>query len=862
METTATERLLPNSNASPGLRHTKLLCLFFCCLWVLASATPAFAQTPKIKITDPQVKATTDLRSQGAIYLNFTVSGSDITKVRVMVFQIDVTGGVTTTLDTAKTDVDIDADKDEQSFSANLFQGLNRVQLTALRAGKPDPKVSASITVTCSNKCRNPTTEEVEAEGSEQVTAPKTPKTPKTAGNISILTPSAGKVQNGLVNSVIAVKKSSIQTLLVLVINDGKIIEQTKSKLPVKYTDDLAILTPKLRVKKGENLITFVNLDNPLDKVDQASVTVSCDGEKCDTPVATVAEAIRINIPEGGAQNRPSVLSEITIKKDSNVTKVFVRVLNNGKPLEKPLVGDGETLDVQFEAGRNEAVLKPKIKIGKGMNVLTVFDAARSIDDSPQDSTEISCNDKCSGSEQTGTVVIVGPKDVELHDVSFITSKIRVTKKSITKLFVRVLNKGKPVKQRQDTWDVKFKGEESEAEVKPSVRIEEGINEITVFSDPLTDDGDQASTSVVCEGSACGSENEVSTIVTNSENTRLVVGLEQAGASSANSETKPFLDLFFTSPFIFNTQKKDGNVVTGPDGRPIRVPRAGFWGQIRLASTPDQITATGILPTNLVNQVGQSGTTGSLVQSFDFLAGAEVRAFSSNGSFLSLIPGFRQKTRFYIAAGAGAISPLTAKKENAQIFTIPDPNSPQFQPFIDRYGTPDPAKKFVAFVPLDRDRFLRQWYAGVRLKTFYCEDQDCTRFRNHFPAVFDFMLGQNEAVTGGRLKYGVRDDPTDKTRITARKNAFVFRIDAFYPLPFREASFIYLYGNAMMKFGAGGVNIENPIFLDPGSILITDPKVYIPPSDLQQLLQPNRDYYKIGVGVNLTDLFNRNRSPQ
>jgi hypothetical protein len=839
METTATERLLPNSNASPGLKHTKLLYLFFCCLWVLASATPAFAQTPKIKITDPQVKATTDLRSQGALYLSFTVSGSDITKVRVMVFQIDVTGGVTTTLDTAKTDVDIDADKDKQSFSANLFQGLNRVQLTGLRAGKPDPKVSASITVTCSNKCRNPTTDE--AEGSEQVTAPKTPKTPKTAGNISILTPSAGRVQNGLVNSVIAVKKNSIQTLLVLVTNDGKIIEQTKSKLPVKYTDDLAILTPKLRVKKGENLITFVNLDNPLDKVDQASVTVSCDGEKCDTPVATVAEAIRINIPEGGAQNRPSVLSEITIKKDSNITKVFVRVLNNGKPLEKPLVGDGETLDVQFEAGRNEAVLKPKIKIGKGTNVLTVFDAARSIDDSPQDSTEISCNDKCSGSEHTGTVVIARPRDVQLQDESFIKTKISVTKRSITKLFVRVLNKGKPVEQRQDTWAVKFEDDGKPAEVNPTVRLEEGTNEITVLADPLTDDGDQDSTSIVCKGANCGSENQVSTIVTNSLNTRVVVGLEQVGASSADSETKPFLDFFFTGPLRFSAKNAE-------------LPRLATWGQIRISTTPEQVGAVGVFPSNLINQVSQNSKTVGLVQSFDFLAGLEGRVFGSNGYVLSLIPGVRQRTEFYVIGGGGAISPLSTTQQTAQIFAVPVMDNPQRQTFIDRFGSDAVTKTYIAFVFPERDRFLRQYYGGIRLKTFYY-DRD-NRLINRFPAILDFMVGQNEAVTGGKLK----NDVTDSSgKIIGKKRSWVLRLDGFYPLPIKEASFLYLYGTAMMKVGGGGVRINTPLFLDtaPGNVLLTSSDVFIAPN-----LQMNRDYYKIGVGVNLTDLFNRKKPPE
>jgi hypothetical protein len=352
---------------------------------------------------------------------------------------------------------------------------------------------------------------------------------------------------------------------------------------------------------------------------------------------------------------------------------------------------------------------------------------------------------------------------------------------------------------------------------------------------------------VKCAGERCGTESDVATINTNSQNTRILVGMEQVGASSTQSEIKPFLDFFFTGPFLFSGK--------------ARTPRLATWGQIKLATTPDQITNVAVFPTNLVGQLGETTPSGGLVQSFDFVAGLEGRFFTANGSFLSLIPGIRQKTRFYAAAGYGAISPLTAQKENARTFNIPQMGSSQYDLFVERYGTPPAGKDIVAFVPLDRDRFLRQWYAGLRFKTFYCEDQECTRFRNSFPAMLDVMFGQNEAVTGGSRKYGGTPDPTDSTKVVGEKNAYVFKFEAFYPLPFREARFLYLYGTAIMKIGGGRAKVINPLFLDPATVLITDPRVYIPSAALQQLLQPNRDYYKIGVGVNLTDLFNRNPTP-
>ena len=432
-----------------------------------------------------------------------------------------------------------------------------------------------------------------------------------------------------------------------------------------------------------------------------------------------------------------------------------------------------------------------------------------------------------------------------VQDETFLALKINVKKDSINKVFVRVLNDGKPIPQQQELLVVERDKDGKAKTIKTTIRIGPRKNEITAFDpDPKGVATDTHTIVVQCEGDRCGTESDVATIVTNSQHTRVVVGMEQAGASSTTSETKPFVDFFFTGPLIFDS----------------RVPRLATWGQIRFNSTPDQVTNTGVLPTNLVNQVG-SESTGGLVQSFDFLAGLEARAFTSNGYFLSLIPGIRQKTRFYIAAGWGAISPLTATRDATRTFRIPKPEEPQFDLFVERYGEPEEGKEFVAFVPLDRDRFLRQWYAGMRLKTYFCEDQECTRFRNNFPGMLDVMFGQNEAVTGGSRKYGGSPDPNDNTKIIGEKNAYVLRIDGFYPLPFRETRFLYLYGTAMIKVGGGRTKVVNPLFLDPATVLITDSKVFIPPPDLQQLLQPNRDYYKIGVGINLNELFNRRREP-
>ena len=107
---------------------------------------------------------------------------------------------------------------------------------------------------------------------------------------------------------------------------------------------------------------------------------------------------------------------------------------------------------------------------------------------------------------------------------------------------------------------------------------------------------------------------------------------------------------------------------------------------------------------------------------------------------------------------------------------------------------------------------------------------------DYFPAMLDVTFGQSEAVTGGRL------------------HKFVVGIDGFYPLPFKDndkRKFLYLFGSA--KFKAGGPKtITTPFILDTAasSISITDPKVFI-----ADPTQSNRDVFRIGLGVDLIELF-------
>lgn len=601
--------------------------------------------------------------------------------------------------------------------------------------------------------------------------------------------------------------------------------------------------------------------------------------------------------PTGGAKNielwlptspvdGPTVDPTIILREKSGITNLLVDVFHKGQRIS--------SFTVPTIAYRNGlSVIHPKLKIAKGDNDVVAFDPAHRGQQ---------------GYEETGRLTCTGDNCVEAKLVSQSGTSTQAADE------LAIVKPEKPSQVNAATIDMYLKGPEAIENVKYEVfngenhfvsdaidlkakikneapipvSIIKGKNTVLFFNaaDPKNPKH-RAAIEITCEEN-CAADFNIVKYPGISQNSRSIVGFEQAGGSSAGSETKPFVDFFFLTPFYFGRKKdcekgapvgrketeeeteqreKENRKCLVKEAQRRLLPRIGFWGDVRLASTPDQVAAAQVFPTSLVNRVTDSTKSVDLVQSFDFLAGVEGRIATADESFLGVIPGIRQKTSMYIAFGAGAISPLTARRDSIQIFNIPAVGDPRRDEFLARYVSPPglPAgKEFIALGPVDRDRFLHQWYLGLRLKTYYCDNAECSRLKNFFPAIVDFMWGQNEAVTGGSRHRGGTPDPNNPEKLIGQRNSYIFRIDGFHPFPIKEASFLYFYGTALMKIGGGGVKIRTPLFLDnPGTTVpISDTRVYIPPTNILKLQQPDRDYYKIGIGIDLVELFNRNKRSQ
>lgn len=304
--------------------------------------------------------------------------------------------------------------------------------------------------------------------------------------------------------------------------------------------------------------------------------------------------------------------------------------------------------------------------------------------------------------------------------------------------------------------------------------------------------------------------------------TRFIAGVEQSGFSAQVNNTNLFVDAFFRDNF----HNASGHAL---------------WGRIRLLSAPqpstEGIVSTLVDPTGKITQSGFS----QVGQVVDFSAGPEVR-----------IPINWRKTTLSFITAIGATTPLNSKTV-VVTYNAPAPNTPECSQLVGRFGqtsgyTPylvaDPAQKtclynpitntaynFVSFSNQDRSNFLLKWTAGMRLEHDFSQSTDQ---KKEF-GTLDLGFGQDETVTGGKL------------------SGWVFKADGVFPLTLAKSAF-YVFGSAAMRT-QGNRNLAPLILTVPqaGSTpAIPSTSVVVLP-----LKQPNRDFYRIGIGLNLLDVLNK-----
>jgi len=319
----------------------------------------------------------------------------------------------------------------------------------------------------------------------------------------------------------------------------------------------------------------------------------------------------------------------------------------------------------------------------------------------------------------------------------------------------------------------------------------------------------------------------------NGEFARVLTGFEQSGASASDSAQKYFFDFYLSIPVtLWPSTNWQGNSFG---------PRFRIWGDARITSVPQQVTSSlGEFAIGFSEQIANVKVN-QIAQAAQFEIGGEERITSwgwARNPFFSFDHSSAQRFGLYGIASFGRTSTLNPRN-TVEIFNNPQPGTePNFDQQIAALGLTSQlaGKKYVAFASDDRLKFYKDYYAGIRLKTFYY-DPDTAEALGRFPATLDAVFGQNETVTGGRLR-GV-----------------VGRIDGFYPFPFDSLKFIYLFGTADIL--VGGRKAQNTIFLqqatntpalpDPSILLVSTPQLA-------------RDHYRLAVGIDVLQLFSTIKS--
>jgi hypothetical protein len=297
----------------------------------------------------------------------------------------------------------------------------------------------------------------------------------------------------------------------------------------------------------------------------------------------------------------------------------------------------------------------------------------------------------------------------------------------------------------------------------------------------------------------------------------LIAGAEQSGVSSTPNNTEAFVRVFSRS-----ANSIAGNSYEPGDTR--------LWGQARLLSVPSPstqgIVSTFTDPTGAVKNldIKQVGTA------IDYIIGTETRILPWKKSFGNYSGHF--------IVFAGATTPLSSQ-DVAFRYKVPAAGTAECATILKKFAPALTAGtgasclsngiNFLAFSREDRSSFLRKYGFGFRTITRFDPDKDGKVQRG----VIDFMVAQDEAITGGKL------------------HNWIFRIDGVHPLTIEKFGYLFLFGSAAIRLRRNAT--DSTLILQgatPTEAPVPSANVLVLP-----LKQPDRDFFRIGIGFDLMKLF-------
>ena len=358
--------------------------------------------------------------------------------------------------------------------------------------------------------------------------------------------------------------------------------------------------------------------------------------------------------------------------------------------------------------------------------------------------------------------------------------------------------------------------------------------------------------------------------------TRAVVGLDLSAVSSQSVRQAYFVEFNLLAPFKLPGMKGNQDALEN---------RWWFWLNPRITSLPkaanfsalSTISDSGSFFTNFSN----TGSVSDIAQGFDVNGGVEMALLKPRDGIpwwaeyantqarlgISLIGGggiatpfsvdktdvasqvnqsicdaFKAPAGATVSSGAGLVCTFPTGSNNP-VIVAPNPAAAPG-------GAATVQDQFIDFFTPERSRFFRRYYGGFRLKTYFfspdvkgeCDPPNpkgCPAPYDIFPGIIDVTVGQDEAVTAGRLR-----------------NALL-RVEGVYPLPFYPG--LHIFGSIYSSFKRNQTDFPLNSFSvnQPANGASNDLNTFrfgTPPL--------NRDYFRVGIGIDLIQVFKRNQGGQ
>jgi len=267
-------------------------------------------------------------------------------------------------------------------------------------------------------------------------------------------------------------------------------------------------------------------------------------------------------------------------------------------------------------------------------------------------------------------------------------------------------------------------------------------------------------------------------------------------------------------------------------------PFGGIWGWLdaKIGSIPTLKTSAVSSVTGLSTAVSTATSStgvqnvGDIAQSLEFHTGLAFSLFKA--ARLAAITGFGAASPINPISGAQEYSLSQTLYNQFVSNTSLESAYPQLWAALACYAPSKPSGcaspptiSTVAFVLPTRNRFLRDYFLGLR---FWSPPRGGG---NNFPGLFDVTFGQDETVTGGRLR-GV-----------------VLGLSGNYPVDSKGE--FRVFASVHMRFARNTSSMALDMIPLTTPVATTDSSVVI-----QQTTPLDRDYFRVGVGVDISQVLN------